>query len=94
MQGSKMTDPIQYLKIFFIFVIGIIIGRLTMAVQYALMKPTKKEVKPIMNPQKVLAQRAQVKKQDISKAPNQFITPKYYISIRKPLNSIDLNNKF
>lgn len=46
-----MSEILLYAKIFFIFVIGVIIGRLTMAIQYAIMKPAKKteanpEVKP------------------------------------------------
>jgi hypothetical protein len=40
--NANMPEILLYAKIFFIFVIGVILGRLTMTIQYALMKPVKK----------------------------------------------------
>ena len=54
-----MAEMLLYAKMFFIFVIGVIIGRLTMAIQYALMKPVKKEIKEVKSTSTTLEAAAQ-----------------------------------
>lgn len=78
-----MADTFLYAQFFFIFMAGLIVGRITMAIQYALTKSTKKHGA------------VDTKKEDktpISEADRSY-TSGPTSSIIKPLNTIDLKNK-
>lgn len=81
-----MEDTLLYAQFFFIFAAGVIIGRITMAVQYAIMKPSKKQ-------DSTTNTNREHKKSFLSKGVN-----KSYASgdaaIIKPLDTSDLKNRF
>lgn len=79
-----MEGTLLYAQFFFIFVAGLIMGRITMAIQYAISKPTKKHGA------------ADTRKEDkthTSEADRHY-TSGPASSIIKPLNTTDIKNKF
>jgi len=80
-----MNEILAYMRFFFIFVAGMIIGRVTMAIQYAVMKPKKHSA---------TTNTREDKKTVLSKEADKFYTPGATVSIIKPLNCVDLKNKF
>ena len=82
-----MEDTLLYAQFFFIFVAGVIVGRITMAIQYAVMNPTKKHDIAVNTQQ-------QYKKPFLSKRENKLYTSGDTATIIKPLNASDLKSRF
>lgn len=82
-----MADTLLYAQFFFIFVAGVIIGRITMAIQYAIMKPAKKYDSTTNTQQ-------EYKKSFLSKGANKLYTSGDTATIIKPLNASDLKSRF
>ncbi|MFH0867789.1 MAG: hypothetical protein V1831_00595 [Candidatus Woesearchaeota archaeon] len=83
-----MDAMLVYMRYFFIFVAGVIIGRLIMAIQYAVMKPVKKHESSAASVPK------EDKKTILSKEADKFYMPEPTISIISPVSNINLRNKF
>lgn len=82
-----MEDTLLYAQFFFIFVAGVIVGRITMAIQYAVMNPAKKH-------DRVTNTHQEYKKSFLSKGTNKLYTSGDTATIIKPLDTSDLKSRF